>query len=48
MTRTGEQITFRCHTCLYLTRFYARMERHVDAEHWPGGRIEILIPRKPD
>ena len=35
--------TNRCHTCGYTTKYWARIERHVDTEHYPGGRIDVLI-----
>ena len=48
MAKGSEAITFRCHACGLTLVHYAPMERHLDTEHWPGGRIEVLIPRKPD
>ena len=35
-------MTWRCHECGEMFKFYAPAERHMDREH-DGGRIEIVI-----
>lgn len=34
---------YRCHTCGHESKAWAPMQRHVDEQHYPGGRIEFLF-----
>jgi hypothetical protein len=40
----GGPAAYRCHRCGDTFGSYRAAERHVDATHWPGGRIEMIVP----
>jgi hypothetical protein len=40
----GGPAAYRCHRCGDTFPSYRAAERHIDDHHWPGGRIEMILP----